>query len=766
MSNNGSFVEVFERMCASHNDKQLYSYLDGKGNMEKSYTYGEFDNVTKHLAAQMLGEWGLNVGDIVLLVYPPGLDFIAAFVACFRAGLVAVPVYPPHPNRKKDMNMFVSVQSSCGANVVLTNSEYSYAKRIAALSSVFNKTSPSKQWPEMRWLITNKVKSKGELSGKAAKLLVAANPKLSDLAFLQYTSGSTAAPKGVMLTHKNLACNLTAIINALEATDDTVVVSWLPQYHDMGLIGSYLGVAYCGGSGYYMSPFSFIKSPPLWIESVSKYGATHVQAPNFAYKLTVRKWNEMLSKDNKNAKKGISATLDLSKLRHIFNAAEPVDVNAIDLFNDTFGEYGLRPEAMSPGYGLAENTVYVCDSGKGRLSVDKDILEGENRVVLVDVNAENKNVSLLAGCGNPHRQPENGIHVCIVDQDTLESVKEDIVGEIWVASTSKSDGYYGLKEKSQEELHAKLKTEDESLSKLEWLRTGDLGFMHDGELYICGRIKDLVIIRGRNHFPQDLEFTVENSDYDKLRPGCSASFTIAHPVSGEEVLVVVAEVRNKDMDYNEVIINIRKAIFSDHGLVPFSIVLVEQGTINKTTSGKIKRHGVALSFKNKDLREKYRWESGRLTSDVAVAKSEGDGEVFTNDKKESNPSNGENVKEINGENPSGQALLDELKEEVARLVLVDTDQVKDNVPLIELGMDSLSIAQMKNVIETNYNTEIDETILFAENTSLRVIQKVIEEGPEAAAGIIEAARSGQPKSIREAAKPKKKKKGFFSICGC
>lgn len=487
----------------------------------------------------------------------------------------------------------------------------------------------------------------------------------------------------------------------------------------------------------------------MWVKTLSKYGATHIQAPNFAYKLTVRKWNDYISKH------GNVADLDLSKLRHIFNAAEPVDVTAIDLFNETFAQYGLSPDAMSPGYGLAENTVYVCDAGKGRLRVDKELMEAEDRIVEIS-SLDDKQSVMLAGCGNPHRLPENGIKVCIVDKD-CKTVNEDMVGEIWVASPSKTDGYFGLEEKSKKELHAKLTTEDDSLSTLEWLRTGDLGFMHDNELYVCGRIKDLIIIRGRNHFPQDIELSLENSDIAHLKPGCSAAFTIAHPSNGEEVLVVVAEVRNGQMDYNDVITNIRKAIFSDHGLVPFSIVLIEERSINKTTSGKIQRHRVCLSFKSKTLTEKHRWESGRPTSDVAeeengsAAKASSENQVKVQRKANS------------GEQLKGAELLNELKEEVGRLLLQDTDQINSKLPLIELGMDSLSISQLKGLISSNYNVEIDEALLFDEKTSLEIIQKVIEDGPEAAAALME--QNQQNQQLKPIEKKKKKKKKAFFMCG-
>ena len=611
-----SFIQKLDENVETTGEKLLFAYLDGKGKITEQYSYEEFATKTKVLASILLNDLKIAKGDPVLLVYPPGLDFIVTFVACLRAGkimiqlfktflmasfrvsqgIVAVPVYPPHPFSKKDINMFVSVQSSCKATLALTNSFYDNAKSVAKIRNMFT-TMP---WPNLTWHVTNKLVSKKG----AATVEAIPYPEPSTLAFLQYTSGSTSAPKGVMLTHANLAHNLSSIIQALEAGDDSIVVGWLPQYHDMGLIGSLMGIAYCGGSGYYMSPIEFIKRPPFWIESMSKYRATHVQAPNFAYKLTVRKFKAALEKPT------YKPDLDLSSVKHIFNAAEPIDLDAIDLFNTTFKPYGLDEQAMSPGYGLAEHTVYVCDKGKERLIVNKESLEKNNVVEVVD--ERNEKSMYLAGCGDPSRLSGSNITVRIVDPDKLTEIEEGHVGEIWVTSPSKAIGYFGLETKTKEDLKAKIVSEDTSLTDLEWLRTGDLGFMYKGELFICGRIKDLVIIRGRNHFPQDIETTVEEA-HKNIRPGCTAAFTILHPKGGAESLVVVAELDGKNkVQYDEVVANIKRGIAKDHGLNPYAVVLIKLKTINKTTSGKIRRHAVRKSFLEGTLKEEYHYEVRQL----------------------------------------------------------------------------------------------------------------------------------------------------------
>ncbi len=360
------------------------------------------------------------------------------------------------------------------------------------------------------------------------------NINSTDLAFLQYTSGSTSEPKGVMISHHNLADNLTKITNSLKAVDDTVVVSWLPQYHDMGLIGSYLGALYCGGSGYYMSPFTFLQRPVIWIEAISRFQATHIQAPNFAFKLTARKF------DSSNYTK---SNLDLSSVRHIINAAEPVTEDSINAFHDAFVPFGLKKETMFPTYGLAEHTVFVCSNGKQRLTVSKRSLEVDGIVVEgSDKGQLAGSYSKMIGCGIPSQE---NVDVKIISTETLEPLGEDAVGEIWLRSGSKAGGYYLKPDITKREFFAQIGVDPDTNQEVEtdgYLRTGDLGFLHKEELFICGRLKDLIIIGGRNYYPQDLEATAEAID-DRFRPGCSAAFTI-DPISGEdEQVAIVLELR-------------------------------------------------------------------------------------------------------------------------------------------------------------------------------------------------------------------------------
>lgn len=363
------------------------------------------------MAVHLLEECKLKKGDRAMLVFFPGLHFMISLVACFKAGIIGVPVFPPDPRKqKKDLHHFISIQSSSGSNVVLSHTLYNTAKKLAAIKNIFS--SKDQGWPDLRWISVDSVISKAKSATKASPKLAASISSLpaiqaSDIAFLQYTSGSTSDPKGVMISHGNLAHNELLIARELKTTPETVCVSWLPQYHDMGLIGSYLGCLYCGGRGYYLSPISFLKNPVQWVKSMSDFKATHTQAPNFAYALVTRKYLELSSST------AASLKLNLCSLQHMINAAEPVDDQALQMFLDTFQPLGLPGNVVVPTYGLAEHTVFVCSGGLQRLRVKKESLEGRRVVVLNgegeesgqnndDVNSKNND-----DMDNNDKQPEN-----------------------------------------------------------------------------------------------------------------------------------------------------------------------------------------------------------------------------------------------------------------------------------------------------------------------------------------------------------------------
>lgn len=560
-----TILDVLALWATSQPNKAAWNYLDDKGNVSETYTYQELDQASSYLAQNLLTQHSaLSPGDRVLLVFFPSLSFTISLLACFKCGLVAVPVFPPDPRRlKKDLHHFVSIQKNSNARVVLTHNLYNHSKKLSELSNIFASfvgSGSAEKWPDMKWIVVDEILAKGKalkpsatnqrspLTNKPGDKQKPNNSfvpvNISDIAFLQYTSGSTSEPKGVMISHENLLHNLKLIVKELNADQNTINVSWLPQYHDMGLIGSYLGLLYCGGTGYYLSPISFLKDPVCWIRALSTYHGTHTQAPNFAFALAVRKFKEFLSSE-----KSKQVSLDLSSVKHMINAAEPVDSSVVINFNQTFSPYNLPSNVLKPTYGLAEHTVFVCSGGSQIVTVSKASLEfGKVEILSTGtIAALSSDTSTAAatdilcqeivGCGYPFLG-EN-VDLIIVDPETLQPLPGDRVGEIWVDSPSKAQGYWNQPELTKEDFLARPTGVE---SPRAYLRTGDLGFLFNDELFICGRRKDLIIVRGSNHYPQDIERTGERAT-DGLRAGCSAAFALKRNTDETEIVVYVAEVR-------------------------------------------------------------------------------------------------------------------------------------------------------------------------------------------------------------------------------
>lgn len=417
--------------------KVALRYCNDKGKVIASRTYDELNRQTYKIAIELREKYNLTEGSCVMLVFLPCIDFILTFLGCLRAGLVAVPVYPPNPKGiKKNVQLFSGIQENCQAKVALCNGEYMKIKRLTDMKEFFTKSGV--KWPELEWINVDSI-----LHDSTLPEVPADEPALhftgDRLCFLQYTSGSTSLPKGVMITLSALTSNIRIILRALEADDSVVVVSWLPQYHDMGLIGSVLSLLFCGGSGIYLSPISFILSPCLWLQLISQYRATHIQGPNFAYALVLRRLTALPS-----------PSFDLSSLRHIFDAAEPISVPVVRQFRSTLARFGLSPHALTGGYGLAESCVYVSDGGHRAIAVDRIALGDD----VVDVKAvldendqewralngeweENETIQLFS-CGDVRKNPETTIKIVKNGED----LGENRVGEIYVASLSLAKGYY------------------------------------------------------------------------------------------------------------------------------------------------------------------------------------------------------------------------------------------------------------------------------------------------------------------------------------
>ncbi|HEY0366678.1 MAG TPA: condensation domain-containing protein, partial [Pyrinomonadaceae bacterium] len=559
--------ELLRWRAARQPERHAYTFLRDGEIEESSLTYAQLDRKARAISARLQSERAQ--GKRVLLLFPPGLEYISAFFGCLYTGAVAVPAYPPHQNR--NLLRLEKLIADAQATIALTTSRYQEA--VTSLPV------------EIRCLTIESIAETGSDDWR--------EPSISPdhLAFLQYTSGSTGNPKGVMLTHENLFHNSTQLARSFGYSSDSHCVSWLPVYHDMGLIGAVLQPLFGGYTCTLMSPFSFLQRPVRWLEAISRHRAVISGGPNFAYGLCAAK----VTPEER-------ATLDLSGWQVAFNGAEPIRKATLDQFASVFRECGFRRESFFPCYGLAEATLMVSGGPQSTLpnvrSVTVDGLE-RHRWIESQAGADN-DVREVVGCGSALLDQE----IAIVNPNTLERCGPDEVGEIWVSGPSVAQGYWNLPDETERIFKARLAGTGEG----PFLRTGDLGILRGDELFVTGRLKDLIIIRGVNHYPQDIELTVEQS-HRALRPTGGAAFSVEP--HGEEQLVIVQEVdQRRRADLDTVIGLIRQAVTESHELQVHAVVLIKAGTIPKTSSGKIQRGACREAFLNGNLVVLKEWRDG------------------------------------------------------------------------------------------------------------------------------------------------------------
>jgi len=544
---------VLEQQAQTCPDATAYVFLESGGEQRRrSFT----QLLARVQAIAGVLQRTLARGERALLMYQPGLEFIEAMLACFASGVVAVPV-PPLQNRRM-LPRLSAVAKDSGSNVLLT----ARATEQAARSLV--STQPL-SLPALRWIQTDVIAMEHAVDFRKPSL------SCDEFAFLQYTSGSTGDPKGVMVSHGNLLHNEAAIQTAFGHDKSTVFVGWLPLYHDMGLVGNVFQPLYVGIPSVLFAPMTFLTSPVTWLKAISEWRATTSGGPSFAYELCVQRVNEADMRG-----------VDLSSWKIAFNGAEPVKAHVIDAFIRKFGRFGFRPEAFYPCYGMAETTLFLTGGRPTapvvRLAVDAEQL-GANRAV-----PRASSPTVLIGCGHPRGDH----HVQVVSPETGEPLPDGQVGEIWTAGPSVAQGYWGKPELTQAVFQART-----SNGRGPYLRTGDLGFLRQGELYITGRLKDLVIVRGQNHYPSDIESTVYQS-HEALRENGAAAFTIEN--DGDARLTVVAEIRRAviaklDEALRRTITStVRKVVSDVHGLRLHDLVLIKPATLPTTSSGKIRRN--------------------------------------------------------------------------------------------------------------------------------------------------------------------------------
>ena len=657
-----TLIELLRWRALRQPGQLAYIYLLDGETTEAQLTYHELDERARAIGThlQSLGA----AGERALLLYPPGLDYVTAFFGCLYAGLIAVPAYPPRLNRP--MPRLQTMVSDAQVSVALTTPQI-----LASLESRFDHLPDLKA---LHWLSTDNI------ANAQAEAWQMPTISANSLAFLQYTSGSTATPRGVMLTHANLLHNLRQIQACFETTSDSQGVFWLPLYHDMGLIGGMLEALYCGGTSTLMSAVDFLQRPVRWLQAISRVRASISGGPNFAYELCIDK----ITPEER-------ATLDLSCWQLAFSGAEPIRSETLDRFAETFAPCGFRREAFYPCYGLAEGTLIVSGGAKAALPVVRKFSAGalEQRQIVETASTDPAGRTMVS-CGRSLSDQQ----IVIVDPEQLTECPPDRIGEIWVSGDSVAQGYWNQPAATAQTFQARLA----GTGRGPFLRTGDLGFLQQGELFVTGRLKDLIIIRGRNHYPQDIELTVEQS-HPVLRAGGGAAFSI--DLAGEERLVVAQEVERhyRNADLTEVIQTIRQAVAAEHDLQVYAVVLLKTGSIPKTSSGKIQRHACRAGFLDKSLES--------IASSLLDIQPEATPSV--------QPETSfilKALRAVQDRTVRYSLLTLYLQEQVARVLHLASAQVNIQQPINGLGFDSLTVIELKHEIETSLGIAVSMSDLL------------------------------------------------------
>jgi acyl-CoA synthetase (AMP-forming)/AMP-acid ligase II len=558
-----TLVDLLRERAAVQGDRLAFLFLEDGAIESHRMTYAELDERARAVAARL--QEIAAAGERALVIYPAGLDFLVGLFGCLYAGLIGIPTPPPEASRlKRTRPRLQSIAADARASLVLTTRGIQELLE-PSRESIFGDRPP-------RWLATDGVVGGGADAWRAPRLCG------RDLAYLQYTSGSTAEPKGVMIAHETLLFYVEQLQQVCRYTPESVTVSWLPNFHDYGLVQALLEPLYSATPSYVMSPFAFVKRPASWLHAITRYRATHSQAPNFAYDLCARRIGPESCQG-----------LDLSSWRAAGNAAELINPKVLDAFCAKFGPYGFRRSAFCPGYGLAEAVLLLSSSLEGEdpvvLPLEAEAFE-EHRVVATGSGPGPARA--VVGCG----QVFPTTRMVIVDPDTKKRCAPDEVGEIWVRDPAVTDGYWERPEETQRIFHAAL----QDLVEGPFLRTGDLGFLRDNEIFVVGRIKDLIIIRGTNHHPQDIEWTVQAA-HPALRPENGAAFSVL--VDQEERLVIAQEVElehAETLPADEIARVVRGAVAESHDLNVFALLLLRRGSLPKTASGKLQRQACRRFF--------------------------------------------------------------------------------------------------------------------------------------------------------------------------
>ncbi|BBN81578.1 hypothetical protein PA25_15630 [Pseudoalteromonas sp. A25] len=674
---NTNIVASLVKLAKTRGNDVAYQYFFEDGQPCKTLTYAQLDHKARLIAAGLKPHF--SKGDRALLLYHSGFEFVEAFFACLYAGVIAVPAYPPKKNQNIDR--LRNIIEDAGALGALTT-----AKIYEIAGPLFE----SEQGLQSLPLFT----TDEQLCNCAAPLDWQDIAVLSDdIAFLQYTSGSTGNPKGVIVDHGNIIDNEQMMKEAFGHDEHTPIVSWLPHFHDMGLIFGILHPIYIGSSAVLMNPTYFLQKPFRWLKLLSESKGVTSSAPNFAYDLCVE-----------TVKESELALLDLSHWRRALNGAEPVRASTLERFYQKFKACGLKREALSPCYGMAETTLFVTGNKLGDsakiLRLDAKKLQ-QGQAIPIPITEDQPSVAF---CDLKHDKPATEYHavscgitwhdheIAIVDPKSKRRLDDGCVGEIWINGPSVAKGYWQRAEQTVDVFEGYIDSEEHR----PYLRTGDLGFLHDGELYVTGRDKDVLIFRGKNHYPQDIELSVSLAD-NALDGNGSAAFSITTE-QGEEGLVVIQQVKRtaiRKLDTDKVLSAITQAIIDNHGITPHALLLVKPGRILKTSSGKIQRQENKRNY----LQNKF----DPIASRKALSNS--------------NEQNTDNNNVTNVPGDDDKRLLEvsvqrALCEVIATEIESQSEQLDVDASFQSLGIDSMKAVRVSGELMELHDVELEPTVLF------------------------------------------------------
>ena len=689
-------LDLLAGQAADQPDQTAFVFIDDRDGVSE-ITFGELDRRARVIAARLQLE--LRPGDRALLVYPAGLEFIAAFFGCLYAGVVAVPATYPKP--KRPMPRLQRIALDCDAHVALST---------AQTLTILDPDLLSADAATSQWIATD------ELGDELAELWQPPSVAQSDLAFLQYTSGSTSDPKGVMVTHANLLNNLECIRRSFGIGDSdedrlsSTGVFWLPAYHDMGLIGGILTPLYMGGRSVLMSPTAFLQRPMRWLKAIHDYRAIISGAPNFAYDYCIRRTT---SEDR--------ATLDLSHWRLAFCGAEPIRAETLSHFAEAFWVAGFRLQAFYPCYGLAETTLLAAGPEYRNepriLAVNRAAL-AEHRVVPA-CGEPDAMVQRLVGCGPP--VPDH--QIVIVEPDTANERADGEVGEILIQGPSVAEGYWNRGEENVRIFGAHVAGRNG-----QFLRSGDLGFFREGELFVTGRVKDVIVIRGSNHYPQDIEQSAEGA-HPAVLPG--AAFSLEDEAGERLVVVHQIDRQYRGGDYHQVIQAIRRAIVEQHELDPYAIVLIRQTSLPITSSGKVQRNLCREKYLSGELKVVHSWTNPAVNGakkslparhvDVQL---HGEGIAWTRRGDFEPPGPGSAGVELDRAAERIEAWL--LEWLVARLSLDPADVSRER-PFAEFGVDSLTAVELSHELEEQFKVPLPPIVAWNYPTPAALARYLAEQ---------------------------------------